>query len=60
MSPIVITGNEIANATMFAVVDPLFLRPPAGIREPDRVERVYVQRAVGFEREASRGVINLH
>jgi putative ABC transport system permease protein len=37
-----------ANATMFGVVDTLFLRPPAGVREPGRVARVYLKRTVGM------------
>ena len=35
------------NATMFGVVDTLFLKPPAGVRDPGRVVRVYVRRTVG-------------
>jgi len=34
------------NALMFGVVDTLFLRPPAGVREPSEVVRVYFDRNV--------------
>jgi predicted permease len=30
-----------ANAVMFGIVDALLVRPPAGVREPDRIVRVY-------------------
>ncbi len=33
-----------ANATMFGVVDTLFLKPPAGVTDPGRVERIYIRR----------------
>lgn len=33
-----------ANATMFGIVDQLFLRPPALLSAPDRVHRVYLAR----------------
>ncbi len=36
-----------ANATMFGVVDTLFVRPPALVRDPGRITRVYVRRAMG-------------
>ncbi len=35
-----------ANATMFGVADRLFLQPPAGIRDPGAVVRVYFDRAM--------------
>jgi len=35
-----------ANAVMFGVVDTLFLRPPAGVREPARVVRFYFYRTL--------------
>lgn len=35
------------NATMFGVVDALFLRAPAGVKEPDGIVRVYYRRNVG-------------
>ena len=38
-----------ANATMFGVVDRLLLRPPAGVRVPDEVNRVYLTTANGFQ-----------
>jgi predicted permease len=38
-----------ANATMFGVVDRLLLRPPAGVRAPDGVNRVYLTTANGFQ-----------
>ncbi len=38
-----------ANATMFGVVDRLLLRPPAGVRAPDEVNRVYLTTANGFQ-----------
>src|SRR5947199_7882748 len=31
-----------ANTAMFGVVDRLFFRPPAHVRDPDRVARIYV------------------
>lgn len=33
------------NAVMFGVMDALFLRPPAGVRDPSRVVRVYFNRS---------------
>ncbi|HWA56725.1 MAG TPA: ABC transporter permease [Gemmatimonadales bacterium] len=33
------------NAAMFGVLDRLMLRPPAGIRDPDTVRRMYVERS---------------
>ena len=36
-----------ANATMFGVVDTLFLRQPPGVRRPDEVVRIYFRRAFG-------------
>jgi putative ABC transport system permease protein len=38
-----------ANATMFGVVDRLLLRPPAGVRAPDEVNRIYLTTANGFQ-----------
>ncbi|HEY2805595.1 MAG TPA: ADOP family duplicated permease [Gemmatimonadales bacterium] len=35
------------NAAMFGVVDTLFLKPPAGVAQPDRVVRIYVRRKFG-------------
>jgi len=35
------------NAAMFGVVDLLFLRPPAGVRDASSIRRVYVRRTVG-------------
>jgi putative ABC transport system permease protein len=35
------------NATMFGVVDTLFLRAPAGVANPDRIVRVYFRRTYG-------------
>ena len=35
-----------ANVTMFGIVDRLLLRPPAHVREPDMVGRMYVTREV--------------
>src|SRR6185312_5475644 len=35
-----------ANAAMFAVVDRLLLRPPAYLRDPSRVHRVYLSQTV--------------
>lgn len=37
-----------ANATMFGIVDRLLLRPPAGVRAPDEVNRVYLTTSAGF------------
>lgn len=37
-----------ANATMFGVVDTLYLKPPAGVQEPDAVVRLYLRRTVGM------------
>ena len=36
-----------ANATMFGVVDVLFLRPPAGVQDAGALRRIYFRRAVG-------------
>jgi len=36
-----------ANATMFGVMDRLFLRPPAFLKDPDRSGRVYIRRPQG-------------
>jgi predicted permease len=36
-----------ANAAMFGVVDTLFVRPPALVRDPGRIARVYVRRPMG-------------
>jgi predicted permease len=36
------------NAAMFGVVDLLFLRPPPGVTDPDRVVRIYVRRTDPF------------
>lgn len=36
-----------ANATMFGVLDALFLSPPPGVHEPDRVQRIYIVRDEG-------------
>lgn len=33
-----------ANAAVFSVVDPLFFRMPAGVRAPDEVKQIYVER----------------
>lgn len=38
-----------ANATMFGVVDRLLLRPPAGVRAPGEVNRVYLTTTTGFQ-----------
>jgi putative ABC transport system permease protein len=35
------------NAAMFGVVDLLFLRPPAGVRDAARIRRVYTRRTIG-------------
>ncbi len=35
------------NATMFAVVDTLFLRAPDGVKNPDGIVRVYYRRTLG-------------
>ena len=35
------------NATMFGVVDRLFFKPPAGVRQPDQVRRIYFRRDNG-------------
>ena len=37
------------NATMFGVVDTLFLRSPDGVTDPDRIVRVYVRRDFGAQ-----------
>ncbi|HEX7049882.1 MAG TPA: ABC transporter permease [Longimicrobiales bacterium] len=44
-----------ANATMFGVLDGLFLRPPAGVREPDQVVRLYIVRRTGAVRTPNGG-----
>jgi putative ABC transport system permease protein len=36
------------NAAMFGIVDTLFLRPPAGVREPGRVVRIYKSHRVSL------------
>ena len=36
-----------ANATMFGILDAILLRAPAGLRDPDRLARVYVDRGRG-------------
>jgi predicted permease len=36
------------NAAMFGVVDTLFLKPPAGVRDPGRVMRIYKRYHVGL------------
>lgn len=33
-----------ANAAIFSVVDHVFLRPPAGVHEPDQLKRIFVTR----------------
>ena len=33
-----------ANAAVFSVIDPLFFRMPAGVRAPDEVKQIYVER----------------
>jgi len=33
-----------ANAAVFSVVDPLFFRPPTGVRAPDELKQIYVER----------------
>ncbi|HET7321607.1 MAG TPA: ABC transporter permease, partial [Longimicrobiaceae bacterium] len=44
-----------ANATMFGVLDALFLRPPAGVRQPDQVRRIYVVRNEGGVQTGEEG-----
>jgi predicted permease len=33
-----------ANAAIFSIVDHVFLRPPAGVREPEQLKRIFVTR----------------
>ena len=46
------------NAAMFGVVDTLFLRPPAGVQDADRVVRLYVRRTDPFFGTNTGGVGN--
>lgn len=43
------------NTVVFGVVDALFLRPPAGVREPDGVVRVFIVRDEGSIRSSTGG-----
>jgi len=36
-----------ANATIFSVLDQVFLRAPAGVSAPDRVRRIWLQQPIG-------------
>ena len=44
-----------ANATMFGILDRLFLSPPAHVEEPEEVRRVLVDRFVDFRGERDTG-----
>jgi predicted permease len=37
-----------ANAAIFSILDALFLRPPPGVHEPERIARLYVVRDTGM------------
>jgi predicted permease len=45
-----------ANSTMFGVLDALFLSPPPGVAEPDRIARIYIVRDEGMVQTPDGGV----